>query len=222
MLDTLYSEIGPIYDAKKLSYGGLPIRKRVILRYCETVSVNPGAAGQIGLYAWRANSLFDPNLTGGGHQPMGRDSWAAQYNRYVVHGSTALITFTVASAATDAPIACGLLVHSTGSPTAASATTLMEQGNSIYRIISSSSASSSNSSVRLALNFDAAKWFGVKDILDNVSLHGAAVGSNPTSTPCFVAFVQDLATAADLPVMYITAEIAYDVSFVEPMEQAAS
>ncbi len=36
---------------------------------------------------FRMNSLFDPDLTGGGHQPMGFDQWAGLYQSYTVLGA---------------------------------------------------------------------------------------------------------------------------------------
>jgi hypothetical protein len=35
-------------------------------------------------YEFNLNSLFDPNLTGTGHQPLGRDQWSTFYSRYRV------------------------------------------------------------------------------------------------------------------------------------------
>lgn len=37
-------------------------------------------------YVFTLNSIFDPNFTGVGHQPIGHDQWAAFYNRYRVTG----------------------------------------------------------------------------------------------------------------------------------------
>lgn len=35
-----------------------------------------------------ANSLFDPDFSGTGHQPLGFDEWMRLYNRYRVHSSS--------------------------------------------------------------------------------------------------------------------------------------
>lgn len=43
--------------------------------------VNYGAAGR---QVFRANSIFDPDFTGLGHQPMFRDMWTSQYDYYSV------------------------------------------------------------------------------------------------------------------------------------------
>lgn len=40
---------------------------------------------------FRGNSLFDPDLTGVGHQPKGFDQWAALYTRYKVYAGSVRI-----------------------------------------------------------------------------------------------------------------------------------
>ncbi len=59
-----------------------PDQYRVSLRYGEQRLRGPGTT--VDNYVYRANSVFDPDLTGTGHQPMGFDQLAALYNRYRV------------------------------------------------------------------------------------------------------------------------------------------
>lgn len=62
----------------------VPDRLRTSLSYHEVIQSNPGAL--TGGYLYNLNSLYDPNRTGTGHQPMGYDQLVALYNRYRVHG----------------------------------------------------------------------------------------------------------------------------------------
>lgn len=39
-----------------------------------------------GVYQFRSNGIFDPDFTGTGHQPRGRDELALLYKNYIVHG----------------------------------------------------------------------------------------------------------------------------------------
>lgn len=73
-----------------------PIPHRFVcqMKYAEAVTVS--AAGMAS-YRWRLNSLYDPNYTGGGHQPYGFDSLCgpagtALYNRYRVIGCSYVIS----------------------------------------------------------------------------------------------------------------------------------
>lgn len=59
---------------------GVPDRMLIRLKYCERQR-NPATAID---YVYNLNSIYDPNQTGTGHQPLGRDQWSAFYNRYRV------------------------------------------------------------------------------------------------------------------------------------------
>jgi len=76
--------------------GPVPDRYLTTLKYAEAVTVS--AAG-LASYKWRLNSLFDPNLTGVGHQPYGFDqlcgpAGTALYNRYRVISCKYVLTCT--------------------------------------------------------------------------------------------------------------------------------
>jgi len=60
-----------------------PFAQRYItkLKYAETIFINSGGPQA---YRFRLNSTFDPNFSGVGHQPYGRDELANIYNRYRV------------------------------------------------------------------------------------------------------------------------------------------
>lgn len=63
-----------------------PFAQRYIckMKYAEVRAVTGPALGGLVQYNYRLNSIFDPNLTGGGHQPYGSDQLADIYNRYRV------------------------------------------------------------------------------------------------------------------------------------------
>ena len=48
--------------------------------YRHEVSMGGGASGR----TWMLNSIYDPDVTGTGHQPILRDLWASQYDYYAV------------------------------------------------------------------------------------------------------------------------------------------
>jgi len=75
---------------KKLTLGGFPSRKTVALRYVEDFTLNPGN-GTTAVNVFRGNSIFDPNQSGLGHQPMFFDNYSQLYSRYKVNYAT--VTF---------------------------------------------------------------------------------------------------------------------------------
>lgn len=72
-------------------YDPFPAQMRVRMRYCATITLTP-TLGVADHYLFRANSIFDPDQTGAGHQPYGHDTYAAIYNHYQVESSTCVIT----------------------------------------------------------------------------------------------------------------------------------
>ncbi len=50
-------------------------------------------SGVLSVYTFNSNGLYDPDQTGTGHQPLGFDQYAAQYNRYRVLKLDYQVTF---------------------------------------------------------------------------------------------------------------------------------
>lgn len=74
---------------------------RVRMRQSEFRSLSGAGAVSFNAYIYRGNSIFDPNFTGVGHQPLGHDQWQAFYRRYRVIGSRVDIKFLASSAAAE-------------------------------------------------------------------------------------------------------------------------
>lgn len=88
-LTTLVKEpLMPVFPAR--------IYKR--LRYSTNATIG-AAAGAVNTYVFRANDLFDPDLTGTGHQPMGFDQLMLWYNHFVVAKAKITCTFSNLAAA---------------------------------------------------------------------------------------------------------------------------
>lgn len=69
-----------------------PIAPRYIAKhkYADTFQLTTAGGG---LYRFNLNSMFDPNRTGVGHQPYGRDQLATLYNRYRVFKVSYALSF---------------------------------------------------------------------------------------------------------------------------------
>lgn len=57
------------------------------MKYCADTATDAA-----GMYQFNLNSIFDPDRTGAGHQPYGRDTYATLYNRYRVISCSWVIT----------------------------------------------------------------------------------------------------------------------------------
>lgn len=74
----------PIYWHRPM--GMEPMRMRTQLAYAESeIPLAPGY--YYGSYVFSANDIYDPNVTGGGHQPDFHDALATLYNNYICVGS---------------------------------------------------------------------------------------------------------------------------------------
>lgn len=72
-----------------------------------TISMAGGSAQQV----WAMNSVYDPDVTGTGHQPLLRDLWASQYDYYAVlaarykfsfyNGARDLVSYTAAGSSSQ-------------------------------------------------------------------------------------------------------------------------
>lgn len=69
-----------------------PPRVTKTLRYSTDFSLT-STAGAVNTYVFRANDLYDPDLTGSGHQPMGFDQMMQFYNHFCVLKSRLKVTF---------------------------------------------------------------------------------------------------------------------------------
>lgn len=83
---------------------------RVRLRYNAVKDLSGGGLSGFNAIVFRGNSIFDPDFSGGGHQPLGHDQWANFYRRYRVLGSKIIVRAASDSAA---PAGIGVVPQNT-------------------------------------------------------------------------------------------------------------
>jgi len=198
------------------TFSGLPPSFRTRLVYSDAYGIT-GQGGVLTYYSWRANGVYDPDLTGTGHQPMGRDTYAALYNHCCVINSAVNLKFVSQDHTYASACPCGVLLHEDGTLSASSGTALIEQGASSWTVTSLRATTP----VMLGKTYDAKEWFGIKDIEDNMDRIGSPVGSNPTEIAAFSFWCQPGATTASGG-LYLIVNIVYDVLWTEPTETAAN
>lgn len=187
------------------------------LRYCENNErLNPGVGGTVDYNTWSANGLYDPNITGTGHQPMGFDQIMQFYENYCVIGAKIQIQFI--SADDSYGQVCGL--QSTLYTTLSSnVEQLIENGNCKWAI-SSRNQSSTKKGLVLSMSISPKKLLNMSDYRDNNSLWGTA-SANPTDQCYFQAFCAPIQAADSQGVRYIVT-IDYITIFSSPVQLAQS
>lgn len=151
---------------------GFPDRLLTRLRYCD-VGFIAMAAGALGNQVFRWNSTFDPDLTGTGHQPLYRDTYAAVYDQYSVIKARAKITLMNYS--TSVGILCGVVIDDDAS-LASVPDTLMEQSHGISSFVTPLSGSKSEWEV--SLSWDCQGILNINPFTSET--YKTAVGSNPS------------------------------------------
>jgi len=198
--------------------------RRVTLRYCDTIDFNASATTGA-IQNFRANSIYDPDQTGTGHQPYGYDTLETLWNHYTVLALKIQIDY-VSDASTGSygppPILC--LSLNPGTLAAAAYGTSIggnarcEAGNCAYMLAITDGVSKVHN--RLKKSFVASKFFNVDRPEDKDSL-GAAVGANPTDEAYFS--IQATSPVDGDPVTgVLMVTIDYDVLFQEPKALAVS
>lgn len=71
---------------------GMPTRVRMVHKYADTIALSAGA-GTNAVWLFSCNSVYDPDRTAAGHQPMLHDQFAALYNNYIVTKAKIKVTF---------------------------------------------------------------------------------------------------------------------------------
>jgi len=173
-------------------------------------------------YFFTGNGLYDPNVTGTGHQPMGFDQMMLFYEHYCVVAAKALIQFVGTDS--DFPNVVGVYV----SPDAVASTDhvkAIENGLIETRLIDNeaSAGGTGQRMARMEIDLDIAKIHGrrsQRDVVDDPELRGSST-ANPTEMTYFGITAWGFPIGSPLQV-YAAVTIVYDTVFFEPRKVASS
>lgn len=193
---------------------GLPDTLITKVRYYEEVDLT-STAGSTATYAFRMNSLFDPNFTGAGHQPYYFDQLSPLYSRYNVLGSKLRVQFSAASdSATSGPWSVGVVGDGNGTISSVE-TTNRETNTSDSKILMPRTGS--NNLATCYCTFAPMRDLGVDPYDDT---NGADVASNPTGVYFAVLFVSDVGASTSVVRAYVNIE--FTVAFDRLVNQTGS
>lgn len=184
---------------------GLPREFRTTLVYHDSFGVTGALTGQ----AFNMNSLFDPDNTGVGHQPMYFDQLMVLYNHYKVVKSK----LSVVATSTVATPSIAVLYRDDDGVGATSLNSAVETANAKHAPYCLSTYA------RLSMNYDAAAVFG-SAWQNQDSLIGSIAAS-----PAELSTVQMTMAAADQATSVLTLcswKIVFDVIFTELKTVAGS
>jgi len=173
-----YQRKGPSTKVIKFTTG-IPDRMMLKLKYAQSVQLVDAVGGVDQFYAFRGNSIWDPDRTGVGTQPLGRDQWVNFYNYYTVHGSKINVQIlNQKSASTESTVIVSLSPQITD-PAIGGITTNELPTYPYCKWVLLSGSASGNLPKYISSYMSTRKIFGEKDQLDDD--YKSLQGTNPTN-----------------------------------------
>lgn len=208
-----------------LPLGGFPTKMMVRLKYVEHVSLNPGA-GLAAVQVFRANSLFDPNFTGVGHQPSNYDKVASIYDRYAVLGAKIKCYPVWTEVLNHVPGTLILHLSEDGTDlstahAAGGISNMLEQPRISRTIRHLGMANNYVKELPLVRTFSGKKFFGKKADL-NADPYSADIGANPIEQAFFECAYVSSDDVSDPGALTFRFEIEYIAMMNEPKLTDAS
>lgn len=190
---------------------GFPDRLKTKLNYCDVVQLG-ASAGNPGIYQFRMNSLYAPDLTTTGHQPKWFDQLSAVYWYYKVLGAKITATFipnqvSDTEANDKGPYIVGITTHIGSTLSAANHAQLLENINTVSGLIVDKQGS--NNAKTLSNTYSPMRDTGIDP---NGSELRVATNQSPSVVWTASCWALDMTEAASQDVV-VKIEIEYMVEF---------
>lgn len=188
----------------------------VKMRYAQAVNLD-AIAGSQNSWVFRANSIHDPDLTGGGHQPLGHDEWENFYYKYKVLKSKLTATFAVSTGAVIATqhAVCSARLSETSVTTATNYTDMIENQRSAYGVF----RAYGQKPIKLTRGYNAAKHFPIAKTDEQIA---ADFGASPVEQAYYHVTVASTNSAVNPDPVEVVVLIEYTVLMTQPKDLVRS
>lgn len=194
---------------KSSGFAPLGYTQAARLRYCEEITLDP-AMGVANDYVFSANGMFDPNISGVGHQPYGFDQLMVMYDHYTVVGSKCTITMAPQVTACSY---VGIKLEDNASTYAGTATeVLLEQPATSLKANMSFTAGS----VKKVFKCFSAKKFFTKKFPVSADQYSGSNAANPIDQAYYHVLLAPFTNTENLTAQTIHVQIDYLAVFSEP------
>lgn len=218
----VYRKKGRIYRRKRKkvtatnNMGPLAVKLPSKFIYEDSFILNPGLSGVPSEHIFCANGLYDPNITGTGHQPRGFDQLMTLYDHYVVIG--AKITLWVSS---EDLVYANMIALWLDDDNAAlgSVTDIMEKR--YVKLKNTGVETSGTSNTVMSLKCNPNKFLGRSSPLSDPELKGSVAG-NPTERAFFKIGCFPMRSGTDSSAVACRVRIEYSAILIEPKQPTAS
>lgn len=188
--------------------------KKGTYRYCDEITVPIGVLP--GVYTYRTNSMWDPDFTGVGHQPLFRDVLTGIFGRYLVTGVKYKITNLNLN---TIGMKWGLFAtqDTTHNPSTVPFVDTLEKRGAGKWLYNLPNTSMQNNVITGYISN--AKLLAVsKSKLQNEREYSAAIGNNPILQGYLSIYAEGLHYDVASPKFIV--ELEYDTIYYEPLTQA--
>lgn len=198
-------------------------RQRGQLYYESALGLTAPTSGNVVTYFFSANGIFDPNITGTGHQPIGFDQMMLFFEQATVLRSMIEVTFNIGPGLT---VQCGVALF----PDASALTNpqqLVENGLLRFKPITSGSSTFQNQLARtkVRLGCDVMKYFSrptYQSMLNDDNLYCTAA-ANPVEQVYFGIVVWQISPdGSTTTTVGFDVTLSYDVIYWEPRKASIS
>lgn len=180
------------------------------MRYNTSAILDAPLGGLLTDYVIRANSVFDPDFTGVGSQPVGFDQMAAFYDHYTVIG--AVIRATFLNQDSNDPQTVGIYVADVGT-SEANRNKILSNPNCRFTTLGGAASNRGVSTIVYKLNPN--KFLGIGSPISNPNTRPQTT-TNPTEQCFFHLFSAGIDGAANPSNVLVNITIDYTVVFTEP------
>lgn len=188
---------------------GFPRQKTVTLRYVGGFQLT-STSGALASYKFRANGIYDPDYSGGGHQPYLHDTWQTLYNHYMVKSSRITINFSTLNGNVN-PLVVGMYLADDVT-TSLDYTSLAEAGRGTCRLIQGVNTESYS----VSTSYSRKAWFA-KD-----ANQSAVFGNDPADEAFYMFYIQSADQLSTTGPIQGIATIEYTIDLSEPRDIAQS
>jgi len=188
-------------------YAGIPNKLVTVVKYSTSITLGSGLA-PVGSHTFRANSIFDPDFTSTGHQPMYTDQFATLYQNYKVLKTKIVAKGMGTQGAANANCCFGVDVLDSDSTIDTNADTIRERKGSKYRTITPQMP-------QTIISY----WNLKKSKVADEDGYTALTSTNPTNVDFIrvYAFSFDGGTSLTLNSVSVQVDLYYTVEYFNPI-----
>ena len=184
-----------------------PPKFKAMLRYSDSFLLT-STTGAVASYVFSANGLYDPNITGTGHQPAGFDQIMLSYEHYTVTRSRIVCSYVNFTGSQPQNVS---LSHKAGSTPITTSGQLLEDG--LVKTDKLLGALTYGSMATLNMSANIAQFGGVPQLRDNPDYKGT-IAANPVEQQYF--HVQMWSVDVVTTNCNVDCVIEYEAIFTEP------